>query len=164
MVQNSIGLILWIILCLSTLYYLYNLKLQIHNLPRGINLKEIDKIKVGQKLLLPSIKFNGELTILVIVSPTCPPCHAVLEKIIQDNKIYKIPIFVLAETKNQEDFKKLVRKYDNIIKINPFTISEQKILQIRIFPTIICFSKDGIVKSILHEYNPKKLYGVNHEY
>ncbi|MGG1662590.1 hypothetical protein [Brevibacillus sp. NRS-1366] len=83
--------------------------------------------------------------VLLISSPTCPPCHEALADFLNQNKRLQIPFTCLAEADHVEYYEMFCHDYGEQAEIVPIKKELLKRLGIKRFPTFLVIDNNGII-------------------
>lgn len=148
------GLVLWVIIFGINLKNTFKLKKEISYLPSTSYNRFNKHPLVGSniKKILHIRQFKDDPFFIMILSPTCPPCHQTLEQVVQTGNHRRFPLICYVSSNTQEEFKKLASKYSGIINLFPITNTDLNKLNINLFPSFLVVNKKGIVKKVTYQY------------
>jgi hypothetical protein len=74
---------------------------------------------IGDMLALPAA-VKDKISVLLVSSPTCPPCHEALSEFLRENERWQLPFACITEADEAEYFQKFYDDYNRFVDIIPF--------------------------------------------
>ncbi|CAJ1004262.1 MULTISPECIES: hypothetical protein [Bacillales] len=138
----------WGILSAQIVMFLKKLKMEISFLPqaryRSKPIQQSVGKSIGDMLALPAA-VKDKISVLLVSSPTCPPCHEALSEFLRENERWQLPFACITEADEAEYFQKFYDDYNRFVDIIPFYRKNLKRLGITKFPTFLVINQEGVV-------------------
>ncbi|WP_371069254.1 hypothetical protein [Sediminibacillus sp. JSM 1682029] len=98
----------------------------------------------------------GEKGCVVVLSPSCPPCHLVLEEIIEHADYYPANLSLYVNETSSGETERFVDKYKDVIRLNRLNKEHFNKMKLTFTPAFISYDEQGVVSRVGVDYNNQK--------